>query len=95
MRTQPGAMRRAIVLVSALSLVSLTGCESLKTTLRAKETQGALIGGLLGVGTLGLIGSASDHHSGLGGWIGIGAAAGALAGWYAGHLLAQQEQKTH
>ena len=70
----------------------LTGCEGLRAAARSKSVQGTVLGGLLGAGTFALIGSVSDHHSGLGGWLGIGGAVGAFMGWCLGHQL---EAKPH
>ncbi len=82
-------MKNAVILVS-LSMMILAGCESLRTAVHSKEAQGTLLGSLVGAGTLGLIGSMSDHHSGLGAWTGGGAVVGAFAGWFIGHLMAEQ-----
>ena len=86
-------MKKAVLLVS-LSMAVLTGCESLRTAVHSQEAQGTLLGSLVGAGTLGLIGSVSDHHSGLGVWAGGGAVVGAFAGWFIGHLIAAPDKSS-
>ncbi len=86
-------MNRVVFLVS-MSMMLMTGCESLRTAVHSKEAQGTLLGSLVGAGTLGLIGSVSDHHSGLGAWSGGGAVVGAFAGWFIGHLMAEHNQSS-
>ena len=81
---------RGVVVACVCSMVVLPGCGSLRTAAHSTATQGMLLGGLLGAGTLGLIGSVSDHHRGLGMWAGGGGALGALAGWYVGHQLEEE-----
>lgn len=80
-------MKRLVIVMCACALIALPGCESLRAAARSKANQGMVVGSLLGGGLLTLIGSVSEHQSGLGGWIGVGAGLGALGGWYFGHQV--------
>ena len=82
-------MNRIVAVACVVSMVSLTGCEAMRTTLRAKETQGMLLGALLGAGSFSLIGGI-DRHGGLGRWALMGGSVGGLAGWYVGHQLEER-----
>ncbi len=86
-------MKRVITLVSALSLVGLTGCDAMSSAVRSKANQGMVLGGLLGAGVFTAIGSVSGHHSkGIGMWSGSGAALGAIGGWFLGHTMEEQRK---
>ena len=77
--------RTAVVMAMLLAVFSLPGCGTLGTAFRSKETQGMLLGGLLGAGalTLGMFAFGRDEGAGgLGKWAAGGGAIGALAGWY-------------
>lgn len=84
-------MKRMAVILCGLSLIALTGCESLGTAAQSKTNQGALLGGLLGAGTGAIIGNQSDHA---GAGTAIGGALGALGGGLLGHALEAQSQAT-
>ena len=83
-------MKRTGMLVCALSVVALAGCESLGTAAQSKTNQGAVLGGLLGAGTGAIIGNQSHHHAGAG--TAIGGALGALGGAMVGHAMEEQNQ---
>ena len=85
-------MNRLVILVSALSVAALAGCESLGTAAQSKTNQGAVLGGLLGAGTGAIIGNQTGHHAGAG--TAIGAALGALGGGLVGHGLEEQSRAT-
>ena len=87
-------MKRMITIISLLSVVGLTGCESLRTAVSSREAQGMVLGALIGAGTLAAIGSGADHHRGLGMWIGVGGTLGGLAGWYLAHPRAAEQSGT-
>ncbi len=87
-------MRRMVAIVSLLSVVGLTGCESLRTAVSSREMQGMMLGGLIGAGTLAAIGSGSDHHRGLGMWVGVGGPLGGLVGWYLAHQSAERTERS-
>lgn len=81
-------MAKPIVrMVCALSLAALAGCAALGSSVQSKESQGMVLGGLLGAGTASLLGAASGYE-GLGRWAFGGGLAGAIAGWYIGYQLA-------
>ena len=81
-------MSRMGVLVCAISMVALAGCETMGTAAQDKTTQGAVLGGLLGAGTGAIVGNQS-HHAGAG--TAIGAGLGALGGALVGHALQEQQ----
>ncbi len=83
-------MNRIMIAVSALSVLALTGCESLGTAAQSKTNQGAVLGGLLGAGTGAIIGNQSHHHAGAG--TAIGAGLGALGGALIGHGMEEQSK---
>ena len=83
-------MNRLVIVVSALSMVALTGCESLGTAAQSKTNQGAVLGGLLGAGAGAIIGNQTRHHAGAG--TAIGAALGALGGGLLGNGLEEQNR---
>ena len=82
-------MNRVGVLVCAISMVALAGCESMGTAAQDKTTQGAVLGGLLGAGTGAIIGNQTGHHAGAG--TAIGAGLGALGGAMIGHGMQEQQ----
>ncbi|TPW01388.1 MAG: hypothetical protein FD124_3721 [Alphaproteobacteria bacterium] len=79
--------KRALLMSLSLCLFSC-GCGTTGTTARSMEAPGTVLGGLLGAGSLALIGAGS-HYGGLGRWAAGGGILGALVGWYAGHQLSQ------
>ena len=83
-------MTRGIVLGCVLSVIALTGCESLGTAAQSKTTQGALLGSLLGAGTGAIIGNQSDNT---GAGTAIGAVRGGLGGGLMGRALEEQEKR--
>ena len=84
-------MRRIIIMVvCALGVVAVAGCESMGTAAQSKTTQGAVLGGLLGAGTGAIVGNLSDHA---GAGTAIGAGLGALGGAMMGHALEEQDKK--
>ncbi len=85
---------KRVSLLSVLCIVVLSGCEMLRATVKSKAAQDAVIGALLGAGIGASTGSGSDHHRGLGGWIGGGAALGGLAGWFLGNIIDRQHRNT-
>ena len=87
-------MRGVRILSCVLCIGVLSGCETLRATVKSKTVQDEVLGALLGTGIGALIGSVSDHHRGLGGWIGSGAALGGFAGWFLGNNVDQQHRNT-
>ena len=85
---------KRVSMLSVLCIVVLSGCEMLRATVKSKAVQDEVIGALLGAGIGALSGSISDHHRGLGAWIGGGAALGGLAGWVLGNIIDQQHRNT-
>ena len=83
-------MHAGIVLLSAVCVVALAGCESMGTAAQSKTTQGAVLGGLLGAGTGAIVGNQSDRA---GAGTAIGAGLGALSGAVVGHALEEQEKR--
>ena len=86
-------LKRGVVILGIVSLVSLTGCDAMRTAAQSKANQGAVLGGLLGTGIGALIGSVSDHHRGLGMWAGGAGAVGALGGWLLGHTMEDHQER--
>lgn len=78
---------RAWLMSVALGLFSC-GCGTTGTTTRSLEVPGMILGGLLGAGSIALIGAGSQYE-GLGRWAAGGGVLGALAGWYAGHQFSR------
>ncbi len=87
-------MKGVRILSCVLCIVVLSGCETLRATVKSKAVQGEVLGALLGTGIGALTGSVSNHHRGLGGWIGSGAVLGAFAGWFLGNKVDQQHRNT-
>ncbi len=85
-------MRTHMVVVSALSIVALAGCETMGTTMQDKRTQGAALGGLLGAGTGAILGNQMGHHAGAG--TAIGAGLGALGGGLIGNAMQERDTAT-
>ena len=81
---------RALLVGVALGLFSC-GCGATGATTRSMELPGMIVGGLLGAGSLTLIG-ATSHYGGLGGWAAGGGVLGALVGWYVGHQFSQRRE---
>jgi uncharacterized membrane protein YebE (DUF533 family) len=75
----------AAVLVAS----ALAGCESMGTAAQSKQTQGAVLGGLLGAGTGAIIGNQSDHA---GAGTAIGAGLGALGGGLLGNAMEERDR---
>jgi len=81
--------KRALLVGVSLGLFSC-GCGTTTTTTRSMEVPGAILGGLLGAGSLTLI-AVGSHYERLGYWAAGGGALGALVGWYAGHQFSQSQ----
>lgn len=79
--------KRALLMSLSLGLFGC-GCGTTGTTARSLEAPGMVVGGLVGAGSLALIGAVS-HYGGVGRWAAGGGILGALAGWYVGHQLSQ------
>ena len=86
-----GDVRTTSVLICAMSVVALAGCEGIGTAAQSKTNQGALMGGLLGAGTGAILGNQMGHHAGAG--TAIGAGLGALGGAMVGHGMEEQDRK--
>ncbi len=85
-------MNRIGLVIGAVGIVALAGCESMGTAAQSKTNQGAVLGGLLGAGTGAIIGNQTHHHAGAG--TAIGGALGALGGGLIGHAMEEQSQAT-
>lgn len=81
-------MNRIGIVIGAVGIVALAGCESMGTAAQSKTTQGAVLGSLLGAGTGAIIGNQTHHHAGAG--TAIGAGLGALGGGLVGHAMEEQ-----
>ena len=84
-------MKRIGVVLAAVGVLALAGCESMGTAAQSKTNQGAVLGGLLGAGTGAIIGNQSGHA---GAGTAIGAGLGALGGGLMGHALEEQDNRT-
>lgn len=76
---------RAALMGVSLCLLNY-GCGTTGSTTRSLEVPGMILGGVVGAGSLALIGAAS-RYGGLARWAAGGGALGTLVGWYAGHQL--------
>jgi len=85
-------MRKRALLMSVSLCLFSCGCGTTGTATRSMEVPGMVLGGLLGAGTLALIGTGS-HYEGLGRWAAGGGILGILAGWYAGHQFSQSRDQ--
>ena len=88
-------MKKIVMIACGLSLLNVTGCAWLGETMRSKETQGMVLGGLLGAGamTLGVWAFNRDEGTGrLGAWAAGGGVIGGLAGWYIGHQMEPHDE---
>lgn len=83
-------MQKSAVVIVAVGVLALAGCEGAGTAMQSKTGQGALVGGLLGAGTGAIIGEQSGKA---GAGTAIGAGLGALSGALVGQALDQQDQK--
>ena len=83
-------MKKVAIGLCLLSVIAISGCESMGTAAQSKTTQGAVLGGLLGAGTGAIIGNQSDHACA---GTAIGAGLGALGGALMGHALEEQDKK--